>query len=605
MKNFENARRRLQVPSALCSAPRALRSVVLWSSLILVPLGWLYAPVVRWWVVHCLDPDNSYQHAFVVPLISGYLIWRNRSDWRREVGGQTSIGLILVLIGLLTALAGAFLQAFFIRALSVPIVVLGLCWWGLGHRFVRRYWFPMVFLFFAVPLGPVLEPRVTLPLQVLATRLSSASLGLLGVPSHTQGVTLILPHFTLTIEEACSGMRSVVAVCMLTALMAYFSLGSSRTKIAVFLMSPVLALLSNMARIIAVGLFGEAFGAKRGMDFFHNVSGFLLFGVLVGLVMGVAKLFGLTVQSGWETDTAGKPQLPESIHTSSQKQSTISGPIRKVAGGLTSTPTPARNLRTNVRVDANPPVLQTGGEEFAQGRLAPCQAPISSPRHQHLGSLLFVGALLWPTALISSAISAPAHLSVDSLIGTVPDKVLAWKALPEDHIVRKDDGETECAQITRNYARHNRRLQVTIGVSNSWRAHSRYLECAAVRGEMQLLSSTVLACDSTQSGISDLGVLWFQDSRGNVITRANVYLTRGHGTGQLWRAILHHSLGRLTGKPLFMQVTVFDISRGVPSTKRTDDTVAFTEELCGQLLSEPRAWGREHSARGGNRPSRV
>jgi hypothetical protein len=64
--------------------------------LILAVLYWgiLRDLVTQWW------DDANYSHGFIVPIFSGYLIWRERDRLRALVPGGTTWGLLVLLGGI-------------------------------------------------------------------------------------------------------------------------------------------------------------------------------------------------------------------------------------------------------------------------------------------------------------------------------------------------------------------------------------------------------------------------------------------------------------------------------------------------------------------------
>ncbi len=78
-----------------------------------------------------------------------------------------------------------------------------------------------------IPLPAIVYYQLTLPLQLLASRLGATGLVALGIHTVRQGNLLFLPNCTLNVVEACSGIRSLLS--LLAAVLAYGYLAEPST----------------------------------------------------------------------------------------------------------------------------------------------------------------------------------------------------------------------------------------------------------------------------------------------------------------------------------------------------------------------------------------
>ena len=101
-------------------------------------------------------------------------------------------------------------------------------------------------------------------------------------------------RFAVDVADPCSGIRSLFALMMVSALYGYFAMDRTWKKWVVFLSSIPLAVAGNFARIIMLTLGTVTLGAETAIGslekptVFHMASGFLVFGVALGgmLVVG-------------------------------------------------------------------------------------------------------------------------------------------------------------------------------------------------------------------------------------------------------------------------------------------------------------------------------
>jgi len=144
-----------------------------------------------------------------------------------------------------------------------------------------------------IPLPVIVFNEIALPLQFLASKLAGNTLDLLGVPALREGNVITLPSISLNVVEACSGIRSLMA--LITLAIFYGLLMEKRVWVRTLLvvLAIPLAVGINSLRIVGSGLLGQNFGKEYAEGFFHEFSGLVVFAAtLVALVLlhALAKL---------------------------------------------------------------------------------------------------------------------------------------------------------------------------------------------------------------------------------------------------------------------------------------------------------------------------
>jgi len=166
----------------------------------------LFYPTLKWLVGEWLGNDY-YSHGPLVPLISAFLAWRLWVTWppeQRRIKPAT-IGLLPLSAGLSAYLYALLQRAYFAASLAMIVIIAGLVWYLLGTAALRRFAFPIGFLFFMVPL-PFVEP-LSVPIAQLTGALSAAIVRLLGVPIIVNGgAQITLPNAELVVGTQCSGL---------------------------------------------------------------------------------------------------------------------------------------------------------------------------------------------------------------------------------------------------------------------------------------------------------------------------------------------------------------------------------------------------------------
>ncbi len=259
--------------------------------LIAAAFGYLYASVLPALVADWgNDPD--YSHGFLVPVLSGYCLWERRHACTQLPVQPSPVGLLIILLGIALLLLGHVGAELFLMRVSMVILLAGLVLYHGGWHYVKEMAFPIVFLLFMIPWPTLILNALTLPLQLLAAHLSTSSLQLMNLPVYREGNVIFLPHATLEVVEACSGIRSLVSLLALAMAFAYMT-QPHVWKMAVLVVSALpIAIIANALRIWGTGVLAQVYGAQVAEGFYHTFAGWLVF--LVAFVLLAAEGCALT-----------------------------------------------------------------------------------------------------------------------------------------------------------------------------------------------------------------------------------------------------------------------------------------------------------------------
>jgi exosortase D (VPLPA-CTERM-specific) len=198
-------------------------------------------------------------------------------------------GAAALAFGLLVYLVGQLGADVFVTRVSFVLVLTGLLWFLTGARALRAMAAPLVFLLIAIPLPALVVNAVTLPLQLLASRLGEATLSAAGVAVFRDGNLIELPSTTLEVAEACSGLRSIVSLAGIGGLLAWTERGWLRRALLVAATLPI-AIVMNGLRIAATGLACESWGPRAASGPWHSFSGWVTFLVSVLALLGLQRV---------------------------------------------------------------------------------------------------------------------------------------------------------------------------------------------------------------------------------------------------------------------------------------------------------------------------
>lgn len=236
-----------------------------------------YFPILKH-LVEQWSHDDDVGHGFFVPIVAGYVVWRNRAElaaiaWKPAKWGFWLMGWAAVqaYIGLMGA--ELFLQrtAFMISLVGL-LLVLG------GRPLVKALTFPLVLLLFMIPLPTVVYNRITFPLQLFASQVAEVALSAINIPVLREGNVLELASQKLSVAEACSGIRSLLSLSFLSLVYAYFFDSKPWMRWALFLGVLPIAILANAGRVTITGILSE-YNTNLARGFFHELEGFIIFAI--------------------------------------------------------------------------------------------------------------------------------------------------------------------------------------------------------------------------------------------------------------------------------------------------------------------------------------
>ncbi|MCD6350969.1 MAG: exosortase/archaeosortase family protein [Armatimonadetes bacterium] len=245
------------------------------------------------WAVGIWAHSEYYGHGFLVVLVSGFLTWRLLRSAPRP-GGSTWPGLVLLIGSLALHLVGRFFDVWFPSGFAFVGALAGALWWLGGSRRLRHFWFPVVYLAFAVPLERFLVLQFAQPLQLGATTVASSLAAGAGLPVKQIGTTLQLPDYTFEVAIPCSGLKSSIAMSALGALMGFLVQGPAWARLLIFAASVPIALIANATRILLTLVLADAIGPGAAEGFFHTLSGLFVFVIAFLGLLVVSRLLKCT-----------------------------------------------------------------------------------------------------------------------------------------------------------------------------------------------------------------------------------------------------------------------------------------------------------------------
>jgi exosortase B len=195
----------------------------------------------------------------------------------RGTGSRFVFALLLIgaLLGYVFGRAFEFLS---LEVASFVAVLIATVYLYLGMRVIKLLWFPILYLCFVIPLPGWLVDGVTAPLKAYISSTATWLLAAADYPIVREGVTIYIAQYQLLVEDACSGLNSIISLTAIGLFYIYL-LHNASWRYAGLLMLWILpaALLANLVRVIALVLITYYFGNAMAQGFLHSTAGLLMF----------------------------------------------------------------------------------------------------------------------------------------------------------------------------------------------------------------------------------------------------------------------------------------------------------------------------------------
>jgi len=271
---------------------KSKRSFLLWAFLVLAGFIFAYLPVLLG-LISTWSSSEDYSHGFFIIPISIYLIWRKSELLSKLPVNGSNWGLAIVIFSLLIYLFSVFAEIKTLATLSIIPFVAGAVIYLFGFRIFKELVFPISFLVFMIPIPSQIYSALTIPLQLLVSKVAVWLASLSEVPVYREGNVIHLSDRTLQVVRACSGMRSIMSLLTLSAVLGYMTLRSNFLRTLLFLSGVPVAIMVNIARVLLMLLAFHYLHIDLTTGHYHTLLGMLVFGLALILLMLIKKFLSL------------------------------------------------------------------------------------------------------------------------------------------------------------------------------------------------------------------------------------------------------------------------------------------------------------------------
>jgi exosortase/archaeosortase family protein len=202
---------------------------ILWFAALLALCYW---PVIGN-VTHQWRVSDDMVHGLFVPPVAAYIAWERRAEWMAAPVRRCGWGLFLIVWGAVQACLGALGAEIFTERVAMMFSIYGIVLYFAGWRVFRTLLFPLMLLWFMLPVPGIVYKQITFPLQL--------------------------------------------------------SSGHGWMRWALLASAIPVAVAANAARVMATGILGEH-DPRLAEGFFHGFSGWVIFVFAIVTLMAIERL---------------------------------------------------------------------------------------------------------------------------------------------------------------------------------------------------------------------------------------------------------------------------------------------------------------------------
>ena len=243
----------------------------------------IFATTFKEWLLDCWELDD-FSHCLLIPVISGYILWTLKDEISRYkiTGGKFGLFILLASIGVFFYGYGYSWNIF--QRIGLVGVFIGLVGFIFGTKFITSQFFPLFYLIFAIPIPFVVYGKISRFLRGMVTTISASILQVMNIPAYNEGNILVVGDYHLGVVDACSGIRSIMAILSIAILFTYlFKSGVLGGILLASLTLPV-AVAMNIVRVLTMAIALHQYNLDLTEGTLHDVLGFFIFSLIITLM---------------------------------------------------------------------------------------------------------------------------------------------------------------------------------------------------------------------------------------------------------------------------------------------------------------------------------
>ncbi|MBX3300775.1 MAG: exosortase [Nitrospira sp.] len=265
--------------------------------LIITAILWFYGPLTLV-LSSSLEDEYAqhYSHLILIPFLCVYLLYLQRAAIFATVEWSPFLGPILMVIGGAVSFSAKEPISEALDNFSPTIISFVMVCWGAflfcyGTQAFRAASFGLGLMIFIVPFPSFVLDAIVGFLQRSSADAVELLFSALSTPVIREGFIFKLSNFTIFIAEECSGIRSFLALGIISLVAGYWFLTSMWARVALVTVIIPLAIIKNAFRIVGLTLLANYVDPTYITDSaLHRTGGIPLFLLSLAVLVGVVWL---------------------------------------------------------------------------------------------------------------------------------------------------------------------------------------------------------------------------------------------------------------------------------------------------------------------------
>lgn len=253
---------------------------------------------------------EDYSYCWLVPVIVICLvIGRWRKQGLHPVTTSAKSGYFFFFLSLLLYVLGKYGAMDTLIYGSMWLSTMAMVLFVFGSYVFKTLIFPIFLLGFAIPPPPFLNRLLSFKLRLISSDFAVQIMQFLNISVFREGNVIDLGVIQLHVVDACSGLRYLFPTLFISLLSGYLINRYFWQRALVFLAAAPISILTNAVRLALVGILAQKVSVETAENFFHDLSGLLVYVVSLALLFGLSLFLNIFSPKQSEADWSAKTFL--------------------------------------------------------------------------------------------------------------------------------------------------------------------------------------------------------------------------------------------------------------------------------------------------------
>lgn len=230
------------------------------------------AALVRVW-----STQQEYSFGYLIPFVALFLLYQRLDVLAATPWRDAWSGVALVALGLALGILGRIGTLDTVAQYGFLCVTWGLALSCLGWRTAGAVALPLGVLAFMVPIPNYVLRELSQALQLISSQLGVQLIRWCNVSVYLEGNVIDLGTMRLQVVEACSGLRYLFSLLVMSFLVACFYRAAIWKRALVCLSAVPITVVMNSVRIAIVGVTVDRWGPSVAEGLLHDFEGLTVF----------------------------------------------------------------------------------------------------------------------------------------------------------------------------------------------------------------------------------------------------------------------------------------------------------------------------------------